>query len=671
MSDLYFDTLKINAATLEADNLLPHLFPERTQPNITCQGKIPPEIKEQMKIGHIASILPYSTQSSYSRDTHPVEIRTAVLENEFLRATFLLELGGRLWSLHHKPTGRELLEVNPTIQLANLGIRNAWFSGGVEWNIGTLGHSPFSCDRLFGARLSRGDGTPILRLYEWERFRQVSFQIDAFLPTGSQVLYLLFRISNSNPAGVPMYYWSNIAVPETPETRVITRAKSAYVLGLRANQLVKVPIPIYQKNDLTYPGNYSQAADVFFHMQESRKPWIAVVDREGSGLVHASTEELPGRKMWAWGSGPGGKNWQKFLSPSGKGYFEIQAGITRTQLEHLPLAERAELCWMETYGMIETDPRITHGDDWEEAGNNLQAALDRLIPTRELYAEFEHSKKYLDEKPVDLIQRGAGWGTLEKLRRETDQEVPFCSPGLVFDNAALADEQKPWVQLLREGTMPSPDWDKVPVGFLVSEAWFPKLEKAVLNNKDVSWFLLYHLGLMYYHAGKYQPARTAWERSAKLRPNPWSLRNLAILSWKQDQVEDAANLLLKAHTMAPVLPLTIELGKCLLASRQPRVWLDLLQNIPASIQANGRVRLLQAQAALEEGEIDIVELYFDDLVPVADLREGENSLTDLWFAFRQKQISLEKGRPLVDFPLEEIKARCPPPEIIDFRLTQN
>ena len=80
----------------------------------------------------------------------------------------------RLWSLVHKPSGRELLDVNPVFQLANLAIRNVWFSGVVEWNIGIIGHSPFACSPLFAARVERLDGTPILRMYEWERIRQVT-----------------------------------------------------------------------------------------------------------------------------------------------------------------------------------------------------------------------------------------------------------------------------------------------------------------------------------------------------------------------------------------------------------------------------------------------------------------------------------------------------------------
>ena len=192
-----------------------------------------------------------------------------------------------------------------------------------------------------------------------------------------------------------MYWWSNIAVPETKGIRVITPAVTAYCLGFKPNQLVKVPIPIYAEVDLTYSKNYSHAADIFFHIPNTRKPWIAAVDSDGKGLVHASTEQLVGRKMWVWGTGSGGKNWQKFLSPPGEGYLEIQAGITRTQLEHLTMPAGSELSWMETYGMIETDPQKAHRGEWREAQQNAQAALDQLIPTAKLYSEFEQFRKYI------------------------------------------------------------------------------------------------------------------------------------------------------------------------------------------------------------------------------------------------------------------------------------
>ena len=139
-----------------------------------------------------------------------------MLENESLRATVALDLGGRLLSLYDRRADRQLLYVNPVVQPANLALRNAWFSGGVEWNIGTRGHSPTTMDTLHAARVEGPDGEPVLRLWEWERIRGVVFQVDLWLPSivagaaGPRP-----RIRNVNDTATPMYWWTNAAVAVT------------------------------------------------------------------------------------------------------------------------------------------------------------------------------------------------------------------------------------------------------------------------------------------------------------------------------------------------------------------------------------------------------------------------------------------------------------------------
>ena len=81
-----------------------------------------------IRYGHVSSVLPYLLQDDYSRELVPQDTTVAILENSYLRAMVLLEFGGRLWSLQDKVAGRELLYM----QLGNLGLRNAWFPGGVE-----------------------------------------------------------------------------------------------------------------------------------------------------------------------------------------------------------------------------------------------------------------------------------------------------------------------------------------------------------------------------------------------------------------------------------------------------------------------------------------------------------------------------------------------------------
>ena len=366
----------MRAAELGRDNPLPPLFNQRSPHVFNTILDVPSEIVEGFKYGFLPNNAPYTFQDDYSRQLAPTEFKTAVLENEYLKATFLLEYGGRMWSLFHKPTNRELLFTNPDFQIANLAIRNAWFCGGVEWNTGTIGHSPFTCSGLFTAILSRPDGIPVLRLYEWERFREVIFQIDFFLPEKSQVLYVFVSIQNPNDRNVPIYWWSNIALSDKPGLRVIAPAYSAFCSGCQNDSFIRIPIPLWHDIDYSYPENIHHAADLFYDIPHENRHWIAAVDDSGEGIIQVSTEHLIGRKLWVWGSSQGGKNWQNFLSPRGGGYIEIQAGITKTQLEHFRMPGNSQMSWMEAYGHLEVDPGIAHGNDWDKTVNHVE---DRLL----------------------------------------------------------------------------------------------------------------------------------------------------------------------------------------------------------------------------------------------------------------------------------------------------
>ena len=92
-----------------------------------------------MCYGRVGTILPYLSQDQYTREKKPTEKDVVVIENEHIRAEMLPWMGGRLWSLKYE--GRELLNHNPVVQPCNLALRNAWCSGGVEWNVSIRGHN--------------------------------------------------------------------------------------------------------------------------------------------------------------------------------------------------------------------------------------------------------------------------------------------------------------------------------------------------------------------------------------------------------------------------------------------------------------------------------------------------------------------------------------------------
>jgi len=195
--------------------------------DIDCTG-LDEEMTRNIRYGNVSSVLPYLLQDDYSRELVPRETRVAVLENSYLRATVLLELGGRLWSLEDKVGGRELLYNNDRVQLGNLGLRNAWFPGGVEWNLGTTGHTALTCSPVHAASLELPGGAPGLRIYEWERLRELVYQVDFRLGPTSRHLVVDITVTNPNAHAVPAYWWSNIAVASSAGSRVVAPSRSAF-----------------------------------------------------------------------------------------------------------------------------------------------------------------------------------------------------------------------------------------------------------------------------------------------------------------------------------------------------------------------------------------------------------------------------------------------------------
>ena len=200
-------TYRVSDFTSEND--LPHLSQSR-QPH---QTKSIIDDFEGLFIdyGYRETSYPYTQQNAYSEETEQ-EITVAVLENEHLYAEFLPTLGARLWKLFDKKNQKDILYTNDVIRFRNLSIRNAWFSGGVEWNCGIIGHSPFTCSQMYCAFVTGKNGAEVLRFYEFERTRGIYYQIDFWLEENK--LLTVVRIENPSTTVVPMYWWSNMATPE-------------------------------------------------------------------------------------------------------------------------------------------------------------------------------------------------------------------------------------------------------------------------------------------------------------------------------------------------------------------------------------------------------------------------------------------------------------------------
>ncbi|KIF01902.1 hypothetical protein PL81_33000, partial [Streptomyces sp. RSD-27] len=374
--------LTLPAAPLGPDNPLPALRAPDGVHDLDERSRagLPRDMARQIGFEPLRSLLPVRIRDGYGRQRAEREFEAVVIDNGRLRATVLPGLGGRVHSLVHLPTGRELLYRNPVFQPANFALNGAWFSGGIEWNIGATGHTALSCAPLHAALVPAPDGGVMVRLWEWERLRDLPFQVDLWLPEDSDFLYAGVRVRNPHERPAAVYWWSNTAVPEGPGTRVLAPAEEAWHFGYE-RALRRIPVPRWEDADRTYPLGSAYPADFFYEVEREAadRPWIAALDADGQGLAQASTGLLRGRKLFVWGAGAGGRRWQEWLTEPGTGgYAEIQAGLARTQLEHVRLDAGEEFSWLEAYGPLSAEPGAVHGDDWARA----RAAASEIQPLR-------------------------------------------------------------------------------------------------------------------------------------------------------------------------------------------------------------------------------------------------------------------------------------------------
>ena len=647
------------AAELGPENPLPLFRAEQEDSTVRVDESVPAQDRRYLgwRAGH--RVLPYRMQDGYRRDRRLHSFPAAVLENEHLRATVLPGRGGRLVSLVHRPSGRELLARNPVFQPANLALRDAWCSGGIEWNAGQPGHHYLTCSPVFAARIRGTQGEPALRLYEWERVKGFTWQVDLHLPPGSPFLFARVRLVNPHPHQLAMYWWSNIAAPEQPGSRVLCPADTA--LTSSPGGYTVIALPHWQGRDFTYPTHLPYAHDFFFRVPPGSRPWIACLDQEGKGICQASTGRLRGRKLFCWGTGTGGSRWQEFLAAPGHAYLEIQAGLARTQLECLPMPARARWAWTEAFGLLEADPAAVHQPDWWAARREAQARLEAALPPEALPRFHRAAARIATRPPEELLALGSGWGALERRRADT------LPPELPFPASTLGPDQEPWLRLLAKGALPERAAEADPGQLMVQPEWRELLEVALAAGQGAHWWARLQLGVMRMEAGDREGAREAWEHSLADRPTGWALRNLAVLELRQGRPQQATRLLAAAWEAGPRVPaLAVEYAEALLREGRYQDLRSFTATLPAPVRENERITLLSAWAAVHTGHLEEVGPIFAH--EFACTREGEVTLTELWFAWHERRLAQAEGASLDEALKARVRRECPPPREIDFRM---
>lgn len=307
---------------------------------------------------------PYTLRDEITAKRVDQRWRALFLENEYLKCSVLPDIGGHLYSCTDKTNGIEMFYANPSIKKALIGYRGAWAAFGIEFNF-PVSHNWVSMSPVDFATVSHADGSASVWVGNKDRVYGMQWRVELILRPGSSVLEQKVRLFNGSAVRHRFYWWNNAAVEVWDDTRIY------YPQSLSAGHGFTFvdTWPVNQAGlDLSVIRNHTQGPVSQF-MHRSREPYMGVYHPKNSaGVVHfALQEQLPAKKLWAWGVDADGLDWRKALSDNDSAYAEIQAGLFRNQ---------------ETYNFLQPQETLEFSEWWipvREIGGIARANLHAVV----------------------------------------------------------------------------------------------------------------------------------------------------------------------------------------------------------------------------------------------------------------------------------------------------
>jgi uncharacterized repeat protein (TIGR01451 family) len=303
---------------------------------------------------------PWLDWGAYHGSPAPQTYELLVIENDYLKLTFLPELGGRVYQVIFKPTGNNELYQNSVVKPTHWGPpEQGWWlgAGGIEWGLPVEEHGyesgvPWSYEIVSGA-----DGiTVTLRdSTEPDRLRAA---VSVYLPTDRAYFIIQPRIENAQGSALDYKYWTNAMLAPGPANTVSSELRFIFPVdevtvhstgdGDLPSEGQAMGWPEYNTRDMSRLGNWREWLG-FFERPAAQGNFTAVYDPSvDEGMVRVfPSHQAQGAKGFGFG-------WQSALPSSiwtddGSYYVEMHGGVAPTFWDSAALAAGERLEWQETW----------------------------------------------------------------------------------------------------------------------------------------------------------------------------------------------------------------------------------------------------------------------------------------------------------------------------------
>ncbi|HET9825425.1 MAG TPA: DUF5107 domain-containing protein, partial [Chitinophagaceae bacterium] len=262
-------------------------------------------------------VYPYVSYSETSNRPVAKKYHFIILENNRIKITICPNLGGKVYSVIHKPSAKEVLYVPDVVRYTRILPRFYFVAGGIEVSF-PISHSPSQNETV----LYKIDRTKD-RIYVacGERELRFGMQWSVEYSLGSSDDFLTERVVFYNPGTLayPWMSWSNAALPSAPDT------KYDFPKGTVLSHSSKLDTIDWEKQGPRTESHIKEMTGYFWKTTDANA-FGAFTPSFGTGLYHVADEKIAsGIKLWSYGVGDD-SSWSTLSTAKHQTYIEIQGG---------------------------------------------------------------------------------------------------------------------------------------------------------------------------------------------------------------------------------------------------------------------------------------------------------------------------------------------------------
>ena len=297
---------------------------------VSAQEKLSTSENEQFILTHVLvpsgpvptamdpnGVYPYASFSETSHRPILKKYRFVVMENDHIKVTICPDLGGKVYSLVHKLSGKESLYVPGIIKYTRILPRFYFVAGGIEVSF-PISHSPSQNESVHYS-IQTTPGRHYVTCGERELRFGMQWSVEYSLGVNDEFLTERVKFHNPGKNAYPWMSWSNAALPAAADT------KFDFPKGQVLSHASKLDTLDWETEGPKTESGIKEMTGYFWKTRDVNA-FGAYTPSLGSGLYHIADEKIAsGIKLWSYGRGDDSA-WSVLSTAKHQTYVEIQGG---------------------------------------------------------------------------------------------------------------------------------------------------------------------------------------------------------------------------------------------------------------------------------------------------------------------------------------------------------